>query len=145
MDLSMRLCDEKMVCVQVGYDLLDTTVRHADRDLKALEAKLRRWNVLPAETAATQTTHRKRRRAESNGDSTLGAGGTAGQQVEFPVDPNEPVYCLCKQVAFGDMVGCDNPECQDGDEWYHFGCVDLKKQPNGRWHCPGCTSRRKKA
>ena len=27
---------------------------------------------------------------------------------DLPVDPNEPVYCTCKRVAFGDMIGCDN-------------------------------------
>ncbi|CAN0512704.1 unnamed protein product, partial [Ectocarpus sp. 12 AP-2014] len=28
---------------------------------------------------------------------------------DLPVDPNEPVYCLCMQVSYGKMVGCDNP------------------------------------
>ncbi len=29
-------------------------------------------------------------------------------------------YCLCRQLYFGVMVGCDN--C---DEWYHFNCINL--------------------
>lgn len=24
------------------------------------------------------------------------------------IDPNEPLYCFCQQVSYGDMVGCDN-------------------------------------
>lgn len=32
---------------------------------------------------------------------------------EFPVDPNEPIYCFCKQVAFGEMVACDNDEVRN--------------------------------
>ncbi|CAG8792854.1 8142_t:CDS:2, partial [Racocetra persica] len=24
-----------------------------------------------------------------------------------PIDPNEPVYCICRQVSFGEMIGCD--------------------------------------
>lgn len=28
----------------------------------------------------------------------------------MPIDPNEPLYCFCKRVSFGEMVGCDNPE-----------------------------------
>lgn len=28
----------------------------------------------------------------------------------MPVDPNEPTYCLCHQVSYGEMIGCDNPE-----------------------------------
>lgn len=30
--------------------------------------------------------------------------------TDEPIDPNEPVYCYCKQVSYGDMVACDNPE-----------------------------------
>ena len=25
--------------------------------------------------------------------------------VELEVDPNEPTYCICKQVSFGEMIG----------------------------------------
>lgn len=29
--------------------------------------------------------------------------------VDWSYDPNEPRYCLCNQVSYGNMVGCDNP------------------------------------
>lgn len=29
---------------------------------------------------------------------------------EWAPDPNEPRYCLCNQVSYGDMVACDNNE-----------------------------------
>lgn len=29
------------------------------------------------------------------------------------LDPNEPKFCLCQQVAFGEMIGCDNDEVSD--------------------------------
>lgn len=29
--------------------------------------------------------------------------------LDLPVDPNEPTYCLCNQVSYGEMVACDNP------------------------------------
>lgn len=41
----------------------------------------------------------------------------------YKADPNEPVYCNCRQISFGEMVGCDNPECPI--EWFHFECVGL--------------------
>ncbi|KAF9897263.1 Inhibitor of growth protein 5, partial [Lobosporangium transversale] len=28
--------------------------------------------------------------------------------IAMDIDPNEPLYCFCQQVSFGDMVGCDN-------------------------------------
>ncbi|KAK1336823.1 hypothetical protein QTO34_002858 [Cnephaeus nilssonii] len=32
----------------------------------------------------------------------------------MPVDPNEPTYCLCHQVSYGEMIGCDNPDVSVG-------------------------------
>ena len=29
---------------------------------------------------------------------------------EWVPDPNEPRYCICNQVSYGDMVACDNPD-----------------------------------
>jgi hypothetical protein len=53
-----------------------------------------------------------------------------------PIDPNEPTYCLCNQVSFGEMIGCDNEECSI--EWFHFQCVGLTSKPKGKWYCPIC-------
>jgi len=33
-----------------------------------------------------------------------------GQPIDWQNDPNEPRYCLCNQVSYGDMVGCDNDD-----------------------------------
>lgn len=30
--------------------------------------------------------------------------------LDMPVDPNEPTYCLCHQVSYGEMIGCDNTD-----------------------------------
>lgn len=62
--------------------------------------------------------------------------------LDMPVDPNEPTYCLCHQVSYGEMIGCDNLDCPI--EWFHFACVDLKNKPKGKWYCPKCTQDRKK-
>ena len=52
------------------------------------------------------------------------------------IDPDEPTYCLCNQISFGDMVGCDNDLCPI--EWYHFTCIGLTNKPKGKWFCPRC-------
>ncbi|GFS04360.1 inhibitor of growth protein [Elysia marginata] len=62
--------------------------------------------------------------------------------LDMPVDPNEPTYCLCNQVSYGEMIGCDNPDCSI--EWFHFACVQLKTKPKGKWFCPRCQEERKK-
>ena len=32
-----------------------------------------------------------------------------------PLDPDEPLYCHCQQVSFGEMIGCDNEDVR-----FHF-------------------------
>ncbi|KAK3383093.1 inhibitor of growth proteins N-terminal histone-binding-domain-containing protein [Lasiosphaeria ovina] len=51
-------------------------------------------------------------------------------------------YCLCQNVSFGDMVACDNDDCPY--EWFHWGCVGLKSEPNGKWFCPECAETMKR-
>ncbi|XP_033642650.1 inhibitor of growth protein 4-like [Asterias rubens] len=62
--------------------------------------------------------------------------------LDMPVDPNEPTYCLCHQVSYGEMIGCDNQDCPI--EWFHFACVGLTTKPKGKWFCPRCTPDKKK-
>ncbi|KAF9592073.1 hypothetical protein IFM89_011823 [Coptis chinensis] len=59
--------------------------------------------------------------------------------VDQPFDPNEPTYCVCHQVSFGDMIACDNDNCQGG-EWFHYSCVGLTPETRfrGKWYCPTC-------
>ena len=52
------------------------------------------------------------------------------------IDPDEPTYCLCDQVSYGEMIGCDNDLCPI--EWFHFNCVQLGGKPKGKWFCPKC-------
>ncbi|GLV34761.1 Inhibitor of growth family member 3 [Carabus blaptoides fortunei] len=57
---------------------------------------------------------------------------------EWTYDPNEPRYCICNQVSYGDMVACDNEDCPF--EWFHYPCVGITAPPKGKWYCPQCTS-----
>jgi len=46
-------------------------------------------------------------------DSVTDVGARLIQSLkvfDMPVDPNEPTFCLCKEVSYGQMIGCDNPD-----------------------------------
>lgn len=45
--------------------------------------------------------------------------------LDMPVDPNEPTYCLCAQVSYGEMIGCDN--------------TDVSTHTHPHTHPSGCT------
>lgn len=35
---------------------------------------------------------------------------TGAVLADMPIDPNEPLFCLCNDVSFGEMIFCDNPD-----------------------------------
>ncbi|KAI8390121.1 hypothetical protein BD560DRAFT_379975 [Blakeslea trispora] len=69
-------------------------------------------------------------------------------------DSDEPLYCYCQQVSFGEMVACDgevslfdgfddsnnnmNQNCPY--EWFHMECVGLEEPPKGAWFCESCSA-----
>ncbi|KAK9329485.1 hypothetical protein V1520DRAFT_343220 [Lipomyces starkeyi] len=52
---------------------------------------------------------------------------------------SQKTYCICDDVSYGDMIACDDKNCKI--EWYHLGCVNMKRPPKGEWICPLCTER----
>ncbi|XP_061620196.1 inhibitor of growth protein 2 [Phyllopteryx taeniolatus] len=81
---------------------------------------------LPREKKS-KSTKKKKRKSKQERDAS---------PVDFAIDPNEPTYCLCEQVSYGEMIGCDNDQCPI--EWFHFSCVGLTYKPKGKWYCPKC-------
>ena len=79
---------------------------------------------------------------------------------------NEPRYCYCNQVSYGEMIACDADDCPR--EWFHLECAGLDQIPgrNGKhllcfplsvlsssnqltcltakWYCNECKERLKK-
>ena len=52
-----------------------------------------------------------KRAAESSDASDKDNAGRAEEAAAGDeVDPNEPRYCLCGDVSYGEMVGCDNDD-----------------------------------
>ena len=49
---------------------------------------------------------------------------------------NRILYCICRDVDYGEMVCCDNQNCKVG--WFHFKCVKLTVSPVGQWFCDSC-------
>ncbi|OCF57536.1 hypothetical protein L486_04994 [Kwoniella mangroviensis CBS 10435] len=62
--------------------------------------------------------------------------GLGQEQFNIPADPNEPRYCYCNQVSYGQMIGCENEECPL--EWFHLTCLGLESPPQGKWWCNVC-------
>ncbi|XP_026469367.1 inhibitor of growth protein 4 isoform X1 [Ctenocephalides felis] len=114
-------------------------------------AKKKRGHVTDEEAAEASASdskgrphkkHKKTPDSPKDTDAPLDGAPHPSDVLDMPVDPNEPTYCLCHQVSYGEMIGCDNPDCPI--EWFHFACVGLTTKPKGKWFCPKCTQDRKK-
>ena len=57
-------------------------------------------------------------------------GSTQGEEDEAEIDAEEPTYCYCNSVSYGEMVACDADGCPR--EWFHLECVGLKVAPSSK-------------
>ncbi|KAJ7361338.1 hypothetical protein DFH08DRAFT_921376 [Mycena albidolilacea] len=55
-------------------------------------------------------------------------------------DGDDKPYCFCQRVSFGQMIACDDSNCQW--EWFHLQCIGLAAPPDGRWFCDACRTKR---
>jgi len=86
----------------------------------------------------TQSAGKKRGSSRKGENTTTQRDRSASppELANVEIDPDEPTYCLCDQVSYGEMIGCDNDLCPI--EWFHFNCVQLNGKPKGKWFCPKC-------
>ena len=85
---------------------------------------------------ATETTSGKRSHKKGAGlAAQLAAAAAAAEDDgtsmqgddEDDEDAEEPRYCYCNQVSYGEMVACDMETCPR--EWFHLDCVGLTRAP----------------
>jgi len=103
-----------------------------------------RLNALVWEDA-TEPTHDEVSFGNERANPRTGDGETpvGDEAIEFEeeIDEDEPRYCYCDGVSYGEMIGCDAEGCLK--EWFHLGCVGLKTPPKGneKWYCDDCKTR----
>lgn len=160
-----EMSDDKVQIAIQTYELVDKHIRKLDADLAKFEAEMKEKGRLSQTESEEETEHeeekkgkkknlkdpkRKKAREEekkqkktknSKADVSVtqtpfGILSVPQEVLDMPVDPNEPTYCLCGQVSYGEMIGCDNQDCPI--EWFHFGCMSLTTKPKGKWYCPKC-------
>jgi len=117
------------------------TPSHSINDRNTASGKKGGGNV----SAQGKKGNKGKKRSEHAGGSDKGKHDKDSNQKDdsdeidlstIEIDPDEPTYCLCDQVSYGEMIGCDNDLCPI--EWFHFNCVQLSTKPKGKWYCPKC-------
>ncbi|KAK7553520.1 hypothetical protein IWX49DRAFT_587517 [Phyllosticta citricarpa] len=82
-------------------------------------------------------------RPHNVGDGSGLPGEISGPDLEDEVaeedeDGDQERFCYCNGVSYGEMIGCDNPNCTR--QWFHYACVGITKEPNKKasWYCNEC-------
>lgn len=98
-------------------------------------------NLKDGDLSSTNSTPKNRK--EKSAADTI-AALIANSGIETSGDGEDEIYCICRQVSFGNMIGCDNPDCKI--EWFHYECVGLKEPPDPKssWYCPLCVKEMEK-
>ncbi|KAI0067993.1 hypothetical protein BV25DRAFT_1793232 [Artomyces pyxidatus] len=79
----------------------------------------------------------------------VGPGVDGGAAVAEPPEPAEGegeaddgrTYCWCNMGSFGEMVACDDTECER--EWFHLSCIGMNVIPDGAYYCDACKNKPK--
>ncbi|KAI8075609.1 hypothetical protein BDF21DRAFT_69125 [Thamnidium elegans] len=161
---ALKKGEEKFALAKSTYDTVDRHCTRLDNDLQKIEDEqligpgrvaqkpstiinntIKRSDPEMPETSAQKGRKKLKKGSQEAYFSKQDAIQYAQNIVsnsDLPIDPNEPVYCYCQQVSFGEMLACDNDQCEI--EWFHLECVGLKTPPKGTWYCKNCTTELKK-
>eukprot|EP01089_Gocevia_fonbrunei_P011915 TRINITY_DN2668_c0_g1_i2.p1 TRINITY_DN2668_c0_g1~~TRINITY_DN2668_c0_g1_i2.p1 ORF type:complete len:201 (-),score=44.91 TRINITY_DN2668_c0_g1_i2:99-701(-) len=148
--------EKKVSLALQTYELVDKHIRKLDTDLKRFEEDLAKEAAKGKANAAARKPVKRKSKALKPAavqekksrkrplEPTPKPPEPVARPVEgdMPIHPDEPTYCVCHRVSFGQMVGCDNQDCPI--EWFHFECVGLTSSPKGKWYCSECTETMRK-
>ncbi|SPO21689.1 related to p33ING1b (ING1) protein [Ustilago trichophora] len=128
-------------------DLDDPDADEDEEPARSSNTKSRSRATARSSTNTSTTNSRARGGAASAAAASPHTGSNSASRADSPSsnagagdDADEARYCFCNNVSYGDMIGCDDDDCER--EWFHLGCVGLTKPPQGTWYCEACLERR---
>ncbi|KAI9252475.1 hypothetical protein BY458DRAFT_523120 [Sporodiniella umbellata] len=128
--------EEKYALAQATYDSVDRHCAKLDQDLQKIEDEQMVGTTRGLDKTTREEKEVKRKKGEESQTNTPDTLQSSISFSQMPIDPNEPRYCYCQRVSFGEMMACDNIECDI--EWFHLECTDLEAAPEGAWFCKHC-------
>ena len=82
--------------------------RHTQKAEELIKAQQAKKNAQTTSQSSTQSTSQQQN--TSTGSAAADVVDDGQVSADWTYDPNEPRYCLCNQVSYGEMVGCDNDD-----------------------------------
>lgn len=141
----------RTVAASASNNALDASDEELDdpdaEDEEEPASKTKSRSRATARTGNTNSRSRGAAAAAAAAAASPHTGSNSASRADSPAsnvgtgdDADEARYCFCNNVSYGDMIGCDDDDCER--EWFHLGCVGLTKPPQGTWYCEACLERR---
>ncbi|BHF65785.1 Inhibitor of growth protein 4 [Sparganum proliferum] len=124
-----EISNDKVSRAENVYELVDKQIRRLDADMFEFKKALAEKELKKLKKSQKKSDLTGSSKIPATAALALALTNNPGEVLDMPVDPNEPTYCLCQQVSYGEMVACDHRDCPI--EWFHFGCVGLTSKPKG--------------
>lgn len=95
-------------------------------------------NTVDGHAPETKVTPGKRERAQTSDKDDSTPPAKRRKEAEEDVDRDPGPYCYCNGADYGQMLACDNADCEK--EWFHFECAGVREPPaeHDRWFCDDC-------
>lgn len=116
---------------QVAQHHFESLEMNEDEILVSFEEYVLVYNGGNTVTDIRQTRANQSKRARKRARKVAGESSGGEEEVN-------PVFCTCRQPSYGEMIACDNKECEI--EWFHMGCVTVKEGQK-LWYCANCTKK----
>jgi len=128
-----------------NFDVVERQIEKLDTELRKFEDELKIQGGDAALQEESKLKHTKKAITKTSSNikppknpipSALEITAEPLDAANSAIDKNEPRYCVCNGVSYGDMISCDNTFCEK--EWFHFACIGLSSKPKGKWYCADC-------
>jgi hypothetical protein len=133
----MELCSETVKLSALQYDVTDSKMKYVEGDIRRLKAEIYNESQVKDGTGSSTTTNHIDLEKILL-DRQIADVVELQTKNDMAFNPNELRYCSCNNVAYGEMIACENEDCMR--EWFHLQCVGLTEIPEGKWLCPYCDS-----
>jgi len=145
----IRSTTEQAKKANLLYDQVNAYIRILDADMKIIECSLPDKRRNSEMRGSSRPTGRPRKKKDSTAAASTSTGtplsvaaSTPGAPMDTGIEEGDDngveLYCYCRTPSHGDMIACEDPNCPTPEEWYHFSCVGLPPEFDGKWVCNIC-------
>uniref|UniRef100_A0A0N4Z7B3 PHD-type domain-containing protein n=1 Tax=Parastrongyloides trichosuri TaxID=131310 RepID=A0A0N4Z7B3_PARTI len=136
-----HISEEKRKLARESSDNINSHLETINDICKVISDKIRETSAADASIKRRGASKRGDKRKEAEAKEELEINEVLNKDTVVAME-NEPIYCICREVAYGSMIQCDNDKCPI--QWFHLECVKVTEIPKDDelWYCDKCSHKK---